>query len=327
MRIRRIALALVLVLLAALPAGVGAQQRAGWPRSVAIGSASIGGVYYVIAGGYAKVIQEKLGVPASVEVTGGPEQNIQLLSARRIELGLATMGPIHEALRGIGWSAGTRHADLRGAFPMYQSYVHWIVRGDSPIRSITDLNDKVVHLGPRGGTAEFFWPRVFDLFNIKPRRIVFGAIAEGANALRDGLIDGAFQVIGLPVPAWVELSATRPIRVNGFTPQQVEALVARFPYVSRSAIRPGVYRGQDAPLTTVTMWNAALVHKDAANDFVYEMVKAMFANVDLLAQVHPAGGETQAVNIFYIDMPLHPGALRYYTEQRVRLKDSQQPPR
>ncbi|HEV8352914.1 MAG TPA: TAXI family TRAP transporter solute-binding subunit [bacterium] len=326
MRTARLGLWLAIVLLAALPLGTDAQQRANWPRSVAIGSASIGGVYFVIAGGYAKVIQEKLGVPSSVEVTGGPEQNIQLLAAKRIELGLATMGPLYEALRGIGW-ADHRYTDLRGAFPMYTSYVHWIVRADSPIRSIGDLNDKVVHLGPRGGTAEFFWPRVFNLFNIKPRRIVFGAIAEGANALRDGQIDGAFQVIGLPVPAWVELSATRPIRVMGLTPQQVETLVARFPYVSRSAIRAGVYRGQDAPLTTVAMWNAAIVHKDAADDFVYEMVKAMFANVELLATVHPAGAETLPVNIFYIDMPLHPGAVRYYTEQRIKLKDSQLPPR
>ncbi len=326
MRTSRVVVVVLLLLLAAFPPAIDAQQRAGWPRSVAIGSASIGGVYYVIAGGYAKVIQEKLGVPASVEVTGGPEQNIQLLSAKKIDLGLATMGPLYEALRGIGW-ADHRYTDLRGAFPMYTSYVHWVVRADSPIRSIADLNDKVVHLGPRGGTAEFFWPRVFNLFNIKPRRIVFGAIAEGANALRDGQIDGAFQVIGLPVPAWVELSSTRPIRVLGLTPQQIETLVDRFPYVSRAAIRAGVYRGQDNVITTVSMWNAAIVHKDAPDDFVYEMVKAMFANVDLLATVHPAGAETLPVNIFYIDMPLHPGAVRYYTEQKIKLKDSQLPPR
>jgi TRAP-type uncharacterized transport system substrate-binding protein len=89
------------------------QPRANWPRSITIGSASIGGVYYVVAGGYAKVIQEKMGIPASNRVTGGPIQNIQLVHAKQVELGLTTMGPAHEALRGIGWAQGTRYDSIR----------------------------------------------------------------------------------------------------------------------------------------------------------------------------------------------------------------------
>lgn len=58
------AIALVAVLLVAVPLTATAQQRPGWPRSVTIGSASIGGVYFVVAGGYARVIGEKIRLAA-----------------------------------------------------------------------------------------------------------------------------------------------------------------------------------------------------------------------------------------------------------------------
>jgi hypothetical protein len=98
------------------------------------------------------------------------------------------------------------------------------------------------------------------------------------------------------------------------------------PYLTRGAIRAGVYHRQDYIIPTVQMWNAAIVHKDMPEDFVYEMVKTVFANRDFLATVHPTGNETLPVNIFYIRTPLHPGAVRFYREQGIRLTDEQMPP-
>lgn len=323
------------VLAAAVAVPVWGQDRANWPRSVTIGSASIGGVYYVVAGGYAKVIQEKLRIPASNRVTGGPVQNIQLLHAKQIELAhakqielaMVTMGPAYEAMQGIGWARGVRYDSLRFTWPMYTSFAHWITRADSPIRSVTDLNGRVVDIGPRGGSAEFVAQKVFNLFGIRPARIVNLSFAEGANALRDGLVDANFGVIGVPVPAWLELSITRPVRFFGFTPDQIQRLTAEYPYLISAAIRANVYRGQDYVIRTVQMWNAAAVHKDMPDDFVYELTKTIFENRELLEQVHPTAAETVPVNIYYINGPLHPGALRYYREKGVQLRPAHQPPR
>lgn len=316
---------LVLSVLLLAPFAAEAQpSRAGWPRQVTIGSASIGGVYFVLAGGWAKVIQDKMSMPSSVEVTGGPVQNIQLLQAKRIELGMTTMGPAVEGYNGVG---GPRLTDIRVAFPMYTSYAHFITRADSGIRSIRDLNGKVVDLGPRGGSAEFVGTRALQAFNVRPRRIVHLSFQDGANNLRDGLVDANFGVIGLPVPAWQELSLTRPVRFFGFSRDEIQELVERFPWLTRANIRAGVYRGQDYIIDTVTMWNAAMVNKDAPDTFAYELVKTMFDNRDFLATVHPVANEMLPVNLFYINLPLHPGALRYYQERNVRIKESQMPPR
>jgi TRAP transporter TAXI family solute receptor len=303
-----------------------AQPRPGWPRSVTIGSASIGGVYFVVAGGWARVISEKMGLAATNRVTGGPVQNIQLVQTKEIELGMTTTGPLYEALQGIGEFAGKKMDAVRVIFPMYTSYAHWMVSADSGIRSVADLSGKVVSLGPRGGSAEFVGERVLQLFGVRPRRVVYLGFADGASAIRDGVVDAAFGVIGVPVPAWVEASITRPMRFFGFSREQIETLTSRYPYLARAAIRPGVYRGQDEAIPTVQMWNAAIVHKDMPEDFVYELTKAMLTSREFLATVHPTAHEMLPVNIFYIKMPMHPGAIRYFREQGVTLAAEHMPP-
>jgi hypothetical protein len=316
------------LLAAALAGGapLHAQPRAGWPRSVTIGSASIGGVYHIVAGGYARVIGEKMGLSATNRVTGGPVQNVQLAQTKEIELGLTTTGPAFEGLQGVGDFRGRKTDAIRVAFPMYTSYAHWMVSADAPIRSVADLGGRVVSLGPRGGSAEFVGERVFELFGIKPRRLVYLGFADGASGMRDGVVDANFGVIGIPVPAWLEASITRPARFFGFTREQVETLTGKYPYLARTAIRANVYRGQDAVIPTVQMWNAAVVHKDMPEDFVYELVKTIFANRDFLATVHPTSNETMKENTFYVKLPYHPGAVRFFREQGVRLTDEQLPP-
>ncbi|MDR5696192.1 MAG: TAXI family TRAP transporter solute-binding subunit [Armatimonadota bacterium] len=321
----RLSIAFLVLVLGALPA-LG-QPRPNWPRSVTIGSASIGGVYHVVAGGYVKIIQEKMSIAASNRVTGGPVQNIQLVHAKQIEVGMTTMGPAFEGYQGIGWARGTPHNTIRFTWPMYTSFAHWVTRADSGIRSVADLGGRTVDLGPRGGSAEFVGTKVFELFGIRPRRIVNLSFAEGANALRDGLVDANFGVIGIPVPAWLELSITRPVRFFGFTPDQINRITEEFPYLSPAAIRANVYRGQDQVIRTVQMWNAAFVHRDMPDDFVYELTKTIFENQETLMTVHPTSAETTPVNIFYINLPLHPGAIRLYQERRVQLRPTQMPPR
>ncbi|HEU5299967.1 MAG TPA: TAXI family TRAP transporter solute-binding subunit [bacterium] len=325
-RLLRLIAVAALALALLLPQAGLAQQRAGWPRTVTIGSASIGGVYFVVAGGYARVIGEKMGLAATNRVTGGPVQNVLLVGTKEIELGMTTTGPAYEAWNGIGEFKGKKVDTFRVAFPMYTSYAHWMVNADAGVRSVTDLNGRVVSLGPRGGSAEFVGDRVLQHFNVKPRRVVYLGFADGASAMRDGVVDANFGVIGVPVPAWVEASVTRPTRFFGFTTPQIEALTRQYPYLARAAIRAAVYRGQDQPIGTIQMWNAAIVHKDMPADFVYELVKTIFDNIEFLMTVHPTSGETIPVNIDYIRLPMHPGAVKYFQERGVKLRPEHIPP-
>ena len=70
-----------------------AQPKAGWPKGATIGTSGIGGVYFVWGGGFAKLLNDKVGIPASVEVTAGPVANVKLVAGKQLEFDLETSAP------------------------------------------------------------------------------------------------------------------------------------------------------------------------------------------------------------------------------------------
>ena len=81
--------------------------------------------------------------------TKGSTENVPLLDAGKIDLGLVTGEVVHEALSGIG----RPKADLRVLAAMYSSPGMFVLRADSPARSIQDLKGKTVVFGAKGFRA------------------------------------------------------------------------------------------------------------------------------------------------------------------------------
>jgi hypothetical protein len=83
----------------------------------------------------------------------------------------------------------------------------------------------------------------------------------------------------------------------------------------------GTYRGQEATVQTMAVWNFVLAHKDMPEATVYDIVKALLDNPAEVALAYPAASATvtrnAAANTF---LPFHPGAVRYYREKGVALK-------
>ena len=66
---------------------------------------------------------------------------------------------------------------------------------------------------------------------------------------------------------------------------------------------------------TVGLYNFAVAHADLPDDFVYQVVRAVFENQDEMIEAHPAAAETVPSNLDRnLFIPLHPGAIRYYRQ-------------
>ncbi|MEL6433471.1 MAG: TAXI family TRAP transporter solute-binding subunit, partial [Pseudomonadota bacterium] len=96
MKIAAYALAGMLVSTAAF-----AQDRAGWPESFTVATASQGGTYFAYGSGWANLVAEELGLSGSGEVSGGPGQNMATVHAGDVQFGMTTMGPAAEAVAGL----------------------------------------------------------------------------------------------------------------------------------------------------------------------------------------------------------------------------------
>jgi TRAP transporter TAXI family solute receptor len=301
-----------------LPAS--AQPKAGWPKSVTVGAAPVGGTYFVWAGGFTKLLNDKLQVPGNVESTGGPVHNIQLIEDNKLDFGMVTNGPAGEGWNGTGWAKGKKYQNQRAIFPMYTTYFQMYALKDSGIKSIHDLNGKSVGVGPIGGTPATYWPLIFEVAGVKPGRVVNASSADLNSQLKDGMLDANGQSVGLPWVTITEVETTNEVNVFGVPAADSDAFVAKYPYFSKGVIPKRTYKSNsEHDIVTLTVWNFMVVPKESPDDFVYEVLKAVYENTDILIAAHNSAIEVKPENIIYSPVVLHPGAIKFYEERGIKL--------
>jgi TRAP transporter TAXI family solute receptor len=304
-----------------------AQPKAGWPKQLSIGTAPIGGVYYIIGGAWAKILGDKLGVSATVEVTGGPQPNIKLVNSGEQAFGIATNGPVYEAWNGKeDWTKGTKYQNIRAVYPMYASMFHVIVTEKSGIKDVYGLQGQAVGGGAKGGAPDQYGRMIMKALNIVPKQIISMGFNELNSAMDDGQTVGYWTWAGVPQPSLVEMENTRKVVVFGLGEKEIKKVQEDYPYLTEIFIPMGTYKTQKEPIRTISGWNIMIGNKDLAPDFVYEVTRATFENINALIASHPSAKDMPMDRILHSPIPLHPGAIKYYKEKGLKIPDNLIPP-
>jgi TRAP transporter TAXI family solute receptor len=308
-------LAFLMVILFASSIGAG---EPGWPKSIAIGTASPGGTYYVYGQALADILAGALGIEVTAEATQGSTRNIILIETGQATLGMITMGIGWEAWNGTSeWTKGRRFRAMRAILPMYDSPFQIGVAKRSNVKSVEQLAGKRVGAGPRGGTSGTYFPRIFEMLKI-PAVVSYGSIEETTSQIAAGQLDGVVLATGVPVPALFKLDQQQGMEYVPFTADQIKILRQQMPELSDSTIARGVYPSLTADYRTVGLFNFVVANKDLSEDLVYRIVKAVFDKHAQLVKAHSAAGETLPANISRDTfLPIHPGAVRYYRETGI----------
>jgi TRAP transporter TAXI family solute receptor len=301
-----------------------AQSRAGWPRSLTMGTAAPGGTYALYGPAWGQLAQEATGVNISYRTTQGPNQNIVLVNNKQVELGMVTMGVALQAWNGEGaWTQGNKFRDIRAIFPMYDTPFHGIALKSSGITSHSDLAGKSVGVGPRGGTPGTYYPLILNHLGYQPSAVRYGSGADMAGQVQDRLLDAFLFASGVPIPAFSELEVQADVNYLDFTADEISKLTEKFPEMARGQLPMGTYRKQSEPLDIVGMYNFAIAHKSLPDDLVYEITKSVLGQNARLKNAISAASETLVANwnknTF---LPFHPGAARYLREQGQQLPDN-----
>lgn len=295
-------------------------DRSDWPRSITVGTASQGGVYYIYGSGWANLVGDALGISAGAEVTGGPVQNATLVEMGEHDFGMVTTGPLVAALAGESALApGMPHDNVRAVFPMYQTTLQIITLASSGITSVSDLNGKTVGVGPAGGTADMYHPQMFEKLGLRVRTRNGGA-SDQAGQLQDGLIDAFAFAAGMPISAFSQLEAQANVNIFSYTAEEFAKVSEHFPELSAGVIPGSVYTSLDSDVPAVSLWNFAVTHKDMPESLVYGVTKTVMENNDRMRQIHAAARETLPENARYNTfVPWHAGAVRWFEENGIEI--------
>ncbi len=294
-----------------------------YPTTVTIGTASQGGLYYIYGSGLGELLSNELNISSNVEVTGGPVHNMQLVQSKDQDVGLVTLGPAYEGFKGEGeWTGGQKLEDVRIAFPMYTTPFHWWST-DLNINSIDDISTKRnVGVGPSGGTSGTYLPMIHDLLGVDANAVQAGA-SDMVSQQMDGQLDVIGFAAGVPIPAVQEVLAQREVSLFGISGEQRSKVIENLPYFDEYTIPGGTYEQIPEDIETIAMFNFGIVHADADEQFVYDLVKAYHENNDFMVSTARAAQEALPEAILNNTVvPLHPGAIRYYEEIGIDLPDS-----
>ncbi|PJF09368.1 TAXI family TRAP transporter solute-binding subunit [Pseudorhodobacter sp. MZDSW-24AT] len=304
----------------ALPAS--AQDREGWPSSLSISTGSQGGAYFVWGSGFASLIGERLGISTSVEVTGGPGQNVALVETAETLLGFVTTGPAQEAMQGESeLMPGMEASNLRALFPMYQTPLQAAVLSASGISSFEDLEGKRVNMGPASGTSATYWQRYFETTGMTINASFAGA-SDAAGQMADGLIDAFVFAAGLPTGAFSQLAVEQQVTFLSMSDANVSTFLEAVPSMQPFTIPAGTYNNQDYEVNTVSMWNFAIAHASVPDSLAYEITKLALEDNARIVQIHASAVEALAENWDKNNfMPFHPGAVRYYEEIGISIPE------
>ena len=121
---------------------------------------------------------------------------------------------------------------------------------------------------------------------------VFGEWAELAAQVHRRELDVLAVGAGAPVPSFLELEARDKVRYISFSQGQLAGLRLAMPELTPSRIPAGMYPSLLRSYETVGLYNFAVAHADLPDDFVYQVVRAVFENQDEMIEAHPAAAET-----------------------------------
>src|SRR5258708_27243121 len=103
-----------------LPAiNVALAQEVVSPRSIALATASPGGVYLVYVQALAPILSRALQIEVTAEPTQGAVQNVILLEKLQTMLSFINVGPSLQVLNRGDWAKATHFLSIRAMFPLY----------------------------------------------------------------------------------------------------------------------------------------------------------------------------------------------------------------
>jgi TRAP transporter TAXI family solute receptor len=288
---------------------------------VVLGTATPGGGFPVYGAAFAATVNE---TDPSLKVeprnTRGSAENIPLLEAGQLDIGLVQGEAAHEAINGIGRAK----ADLRIVAAMYSSPGMFVVRADSPAKTIRDLVGKPVAFGAKGSGLVILSRYVLDGIGLEQDKdfqaVYLDRAGDGPAMALDGRV-AALWGGGIGWPGF-ETMARSPGGARFIAPDAAEIgrILAKHPFLKPLTVPSGIYPDQTAPIHSVGSWSFVLARPTLPDDVAYRLIRAVHKGESALAKRLPAASETTAANT-YSAAPkrelIHPGVLRYLQEAGI----------
>ncbi len=292
-------------------------------QNLALGASSMGGMYYVLGGGMASIIQKAYPqINVNVEITGGAMNNLVLIGDKKLEIALVTNDLVYSASKGLGWFKGKQVTNARALTAGNLGLWQMVTLKRCGIKSIADLRGKRVSIGAAGSIGIPWSETVLNAYGLKMKRDwtpEYLGHGQGLDALKDGKVDAVLSAAAAPFAPFIDLTTTHTSKVVFLVPEKdkLEAILKENPYWFKSKIPANSYKGQDQDIITFGNTTVLIAEESLDAATAYAITKAILEHSKELGIVHSAGKEWTPENAtrgIKGIIPFHPGAEKYLKE-------------
>ena len=274
------------------------------------------GTYYPLGGDIANLFNQMIpDVRANAEATGGSAANLRKINAGEADLGTVQNDVSYFAYTGTDSFEGEQIQSFSVISSLYAEYVQIVTRADSGINSISDFKGKRISIGAAGSGVYTNAVHVLEAAGLTLDDIdaQYLSFSESADGLKNKQIDAAFITAGIPNAAITELGSSVDVKLISLSDEEVANLIAAHPTYANLKLAADTYElEEDVNCVAIT---ALLVCANSLDEeLVYNMTKALFEQEGILTHAKAAEITLDSAFVGVGDLPLHPGAQRYYQE-------------
>lgn len=293
-----------------------------------MGTGSSGGTYFALGGAMANAINNKLaadGITITAQSTGASVENINLMQAGEMDLGIAMNNVAANGYAGTGaFSAPT--TDVKAIGVVYNEVYQIVANASTGAKEVADLKGMKIAIGPAGSGTLGLSQLVLAAAGIDPQKDIqpqSDSFGDAATKMKDGHIDAACNVLAVPASSIIEMTTSMKLAYVNISDDILAQIQADAPYFTRKVIPAGTYPDQTEDCNTITCKAALYCRADLDEELVYKITKAFYESGDEIAAAHATGKEVQLEGCLDgITTPIHPGAAKYFKEMGIDVPDN-----
>lgn len=304
-----------------LLAGSAAAQDGGkaiQKTTISLGTATPGGGFPLYGNAFAEIMN---GADPTLSIlprnTKGSTENIPLLEAGNLDIALVAGEPAYEAFMGIG----RPRTNLKILTAMYSSPGMFVVRADSPYRTIRDLVGKPVAFGARGSGLPILSRYVLDGLGLKQdedfQSVYLDRAGDGPAMVLDGRV-AALWGAGIGWPGFTAMAGSAGgARFIAPDADEIARIRAKHTFLKPLTVPAGSYPNQNDQIDALGSWSFILARDSLPDDVAYRLARSLHgAESALCAKLAQACETTAANTVTAAPDPelIHPGVLRYFRE-------------
>nr|GAJ30913.1 31 kDa immunogenic protein precursor [Bradyrhizobium sp. DOA9] len=286
--------------------------------TISLGTATPGGGFPLYGNAFAEVMNAAdPQLTIAPRNTKGSNENIPLLEKSELDLALVAGEPAYEAFAGIG-RAPVR---LKILAAIYSNPGLFVVRADSPFKTIRDLVGQPVAFGARGSGLPILARYVLDGLGLKQdedfKAVYLDRAGDGPAMVEDGRV-AALWGAGIGWPGFAAV-ASSPSGARFIAPaaDEIARIRAKHAFLKPLTVPAGSYPKQTEPIASLGSWSFILTREDLPDDVAYRLARTLHGNEATFCKKLAQACETTAANtVAAAPRPelIHPGVAKYFRE-------------